>query len=190
MSPVLFHLSEKIGAVCLTRVALSCPLLSQIRARPSYEPVASVLPSGLQSNVVTSLTEELGEECLRTTELREASEAALRPERPSGTRQILAVSSPEPEASSEVTGLNEHMNTSEVWPSKTDTRSGLISIPVSTSSIGSEKSLLLFSSRFTVFDPGLGVVDLGSNGTDALILDALMVVLADASGTVPFGLHL
>lgn len=46
MSPVLFHLSEKIGAVCLTRVALSCPLLSQIRARPSYEPVASVLPSG------------------------------------------------------------------------------------------------------------------------------------------------
>ena len=109
---------------------------------------------------------------------------------PSTLCQAASNSTTYPEASSEVTGLNEHMNTSEVWPSKTDTRSGLISIPVSTSSIGSEKSLLLFSSRFTVFDPGLGVVDLGSNGTDALILDALMVVLADASGTVPFGLHL
>lgn len=49
----------------------------------------------LQSNVVTSLTDEVGEECLRTTELREASVAARRPDGPSGTRQIRAVSSPE-----------------------------------------------------------------------------------------------
>lgn len=51
----LAHFSEKIGPECATSERTSEPSAAdQRRATPSYEPVASRVPSGDQSSVVTS----------------------------------------------------------------------------------------------------------------------------------------
>jgi hypothetical protein len=54
-SPILFHLRLKMGPLCLLRLFTNRPSVSQMRANPSYEPVANSVPSMFQSNVVTSL---------------------------------------------------------------------------------------------------------------------------------------
>eukprot|EP00966_Prymnesium_polylepis_P003257 74776-Prymnesium_polylepis.1 len=50
--PVQFHLREKIGPECFASVCVSCPDTDQMRAWPSYEPVASAVPLWFQSSVV------------------------------------------------------------------------------------------------------------------------------------------
>ena len=52
--PVEFHLREKIGPLWRASVLVSFPLADQMRAWPSYEPVASAEPLWFQSRVVTS----------------------------------------------------------------------------------------------------------------------------------------
>lgn len=53
--PFLFHFREKTGPECLVIVSLRSPSSVQIRAVPSYEPVANRVPVGFQSKEVTSL---------------------------------------------------------------------------------------------------------------------------------------
>ena len=104
-------MSEKIGPLCCTSVLVSLPEADQMRARPSYEPVASREPEGFQSSVVTSLLFSFSlEKCCSTA----GSDILLEP---SGTRQMRAVESPEPEARSPFLGFHAQMNTSFSCPS-------------------------------------------------------------------------
>mmetsp|Transcript_4411 Transcript_4411/g.15338 ORF Transcript_4411/g.15338 Transcript_4411/m.15338 type:complete len:224 (+) Transcript_4411:745-1416(+) len=143
MSPALFHLSEKMGPVCFTSVFFSSPSVPQMRAWPSYDPVASKLPSPFQSNVVTSLLFDLScmsLTCRNTT--GSVHDAAFAPPRsptgPDGNVQMRAVESPDPDARSELAGLHAHMNTSDWCPFSTATLSSAITIggPAPSSSIG------------------------------------------------------
>jgi hypothetical protein len=85
-----------MGPLCLLSTCLSSPLSLQIRARPSYDPVAKRVPEPFQSRVVTSLLFSwLLLKCLKTKESREATVAAPGPEGPDGMVQIREVESPE-----------------------------------------------------------------------------------------------
>lgn len=101
-SPFLFHLRAKIAPWCSCSVCCSWPLLPQTRAMPSQLPVASAVPSGVQSRVVTSL-------------LLWSSSTNVGCGPP--TFQMRAVWSPEPEASKGLAGHQEQMKTSLRWPS-------------------------------------------------------------------------
>mmetsp|Transcript_77194 Transcript_77194/g.186551 ORF Transcript_77194/g.186551 Transcript_77194/m.186551 type:complete len:288 (+) Transcript_77194:669-1532(+) len=119
--PVEFHLREKMGPLCLVSVLASFPDALQIRACPSYEPVASWLPSWFQSRVVTSLLFSLSVEKWCNTTGSAIPPSCDLPHGPSGTCQMRAVESPEPEASwppppEPEVGLHAQMKTSEVCP--------------------------------------------------------------------------
>jgi len=104
------------------------PFDDQMRACPSYEPVASADPLWFQSSVVTSLLFSLSEErCWRTAGSAIAAACPL-PQVPFGTRQILAVDPPEPEASSSEVGDQAQMKTSLVWPCNVVTASSGVSL--------------------------------------------------------------
>ena len=112
-APVRFHLIEKIGPLCFVSVRSSLPAApDQMRACPSYAPVARLAPSGLQSSVVTSLTFSLSAPtCCSTDGAAIALVCACR-RSPLGTAQIRAVESPDPDASWSDVGLhaqNEHL---------------------------------------------------------------------------------
>mmetsp|Transcript_7306 Transcript_7306/g.12323 ORF Transcript_7306/g.12323 Transcript_7306/m.12323 type:complete len:209 (+) Transcript_7306:892-1518(+) len=85
-----------------------------MRACPSYEPVASAVPSWFQSSVVTSLLFSLSLEKWWSTS--GSGTWICEPHGPSGTFQTRAVESPEPDASWSAVGLHAHMNTSDVCP--------------------------------------------------------------------------
>mmetsp|Transcript_12922 Transcript_12922/g.33105 ORF Transcript_12922/g.33105 Transcript_12922/m.33105 type:complete len:340 (-) Transcript_12922:128-1147(-) len=119
--PLAFHLIEKMGSLCFDSVRVSFPLAFQMRARPSYEPVASAEPVWFQSSVVTSLPFSPLDwslaMCLSTYGSASCVICPL-PLGLSGTRQMRAVESPEPDASISVFGFHAQMNTSDVCPER------------------------------------------------------------------------
>mmetsp|Transcript_14416 Transcript_14416/g.35251 ORF Transcript_14416/g.35251 Transcript_14416/m.35251 type:complete len:297 (-) Transcript_14416:64-954(-) len=138
--PVRFHFSENTGPLCLLSVITSFPCSFQMRACPSYEPVASKLPSKFQSSVVTSLAFSLlaALKCSSTCHcmLRSASD----PDSVVGMCQIRALESPDPDASSDLSGFHATVNTSDSCPDSVVTLLASISVP--SSSIASAASSL------------------------------------------------
>ena len=99
-----------------------------MRACPSYEPVASAEPLWFQSSVVTSLLLPSPLSCDRCCNTYGSLICALcaLPEGPSGTRQIRAVASPDPLASSRDDGFHAQMKTSPSWPASVVTSSSVV----------------------------------------------------------------
>ena len=87
-----------MGPLCRESVWSCLPLGDHMRAWPSYEPVASAEPLWFQSSVVTSFDLTSPRLCCSTA--GSALAPLARRDGPSGTLQMRAVESPEPEASS------------------------------------------------------------------------------------------
>ena len=129
-APVRFHLIEKIGPLCFVSVRSSLPAApDQMRACPSYAPVARLAPSGLQSSVVTSFTFSLSAPTCCSTDGAAIALVCALPHAPLGTAQIRAVESPDPDASWSDVGLHAQMNTSPSWPARVVTCSSGVSSP-------------------------------------------------------------
>ena len=125
-----FHLIEKIGPLCFVSVRSSLPAApDQMRACPSYAPVARLAPSGLQSSVVTSFTFSLSAPTCCSTDGAAIALVCALPHAPLGTAQIRAVESPDPDASWSDVGLHAQMNTSPSWPARVVTCSSGVSSP-------------------------------------------------------------
>mmetsp|Transcript_6272 Transcript_6272/g.19629 ORF Transcript_6272/g.19629 Transcript_6272/m.19629 type:complete len:264 (-) Transcript_6272:138-929(-) len=111
-------------------VSCNSPPLLQMRARPSDEPVASCVPFGAQSSVVTSLprASSCGTLWRNTTDLTPA-DALAELAGASGTDHMRPVASPLPEARREAVGDHAQMNTSDECPARCKISSSETSTP-------------------------------------------------------------
>jgi hypothetical protein len=116
-----------------------------------YLPVANSVPSEFQSSVVTSLAFSLLAElkCSKTCHWMFLS--ASTPDSVVGMCQIRALESPDPEASSDLTGFHATVNTSESCPDSVVTLLASISAPSSSCrfSNGTNQCVVLSANAYT-----------------------------------------
>mmetsp|Transcript_31154 Transcript_31154/g.80489 ORF Transcript_31154/g.80489 Transcript_31154/m.80489 type:complete len:215 (-) Transcript_31154:542-1186(-) len=108
-----------MGPLCFFSSLVISPALDHTRTWPSYEPVASNVPSGFHPSVVTSLlfSFDLLLQCSSTMGSRQLA-CASGPHGPGFASHIRAVESPDPDASMDVVGFQAQTNTSDWWPSR------------------------------------------------------------------------